>query len=390
MEHFNMYVPTRAIFGVGELNNLHKQTIPGKKALLVISNGRSTRANGYLERTEEQLGQANIGYMLFDQVEANPLVGTVMEGGRMARENSCDVIIALGGGSVIDAAKAIAVMATNEGDYWDYIPSGSGKGMPLTNTPLPIVAIPTTSGTGSETDAACVVTNDLTHEKTGFGHPLLFPSLAIIDPELTLTVPPQFTAYQGFDALFHSIEGYVSNRANPISDMYALNAIEHISHYLPQAVHKGNDLEARSHVALGSYLSGIVMCAGGVTSQHSLEHAMSAYHPVLPHGAGLIIISKAYFSRMIDLHACDERFVQMARAMGMSEATTPEDFITCLERLKQQCNVADIMMSAYGITKEEASVFATNARETMGRLFMLDRIPLTDSDCIEIYTQSYR
>ena len=336
MEHFNMYVPTRAIFGVGELNNLHKQTIPGKKALLVISNGRSTRANGYLERTEEQLGQANIGYMLFDQVEANPLVGTVMEGGRMARENHCDVIIALGGGSVIDAAKAIAVMATNEGDYWDYIPSGSGKGMPLTNTPLPIVAIPTTSGTGSETDAACVVTNDLTHEKTGFGHPLLFPSLAIIDPELTLTVPPQFTAYQGFDALFHSIEGYVSNRANPISDMYALNAIEHISHYLPQAVHKGNDLEARSHVALGSYLSGIVMCAGGVTSQHSLEHAMSAYHPVLPHGAGLIIISKAYFSRMIDLHACDERFVQMARAMGMSEATTPEDFITCLERLKQQ------------------------------------------------------
>lgn len=390
MEHFNMYIPTRVVFGAGELDNLHKQVIPGKKALVVISNGHSTRANGYLERTKEQLGLAKMEYILFDQVEANPLIGTVMAGGKKAQENGCDVIVALGGGSVIDAAKAIAVMATNKGDYWDYIPSGSGKGLPLTNNPLPIVAIPTTSGTGSETDAACVVTNDLMHEKTGFGHPLLFPSLAIIDPELTLTVPPQFTAYQGFDALFHSIEGYVSNRANPMSDMYALNAIEHISHYLPQAVHKGDNLEARSHVALGSYLSGVVMCVGGVTSQHSLEHAMSAYHSALPHGAGLIIISKAYFSRMIDLHACDERFIQMARTMGMSEATIPEDFITCLERLKQQCNVADITMSAYGISKEEASVFSTNARETMGRLFMLDRIPLTESDCIEIYTQSYR
>ncbi len=390
MEHFNMYIPTRVVFGAGELNNLHKQVIPGKKALVVISNGRSTRANGYLERTEEQLRLANMEYILFDQVEANPLVGTVMAGSKKARENSCDVIVALGGGSVLDAAKAIAVVATNDGDYWDYIFSGTGKGRVMEHRPLPIVAIPTTAGTGSETDSACVVTNDRTNEKTGFGHPSLYPTLAVIDPELMLTVPPAFTAYQGFDALFHSIEGYVSNRSNPMSDLYALEAIENVSRYLPTAVNDGNDLEARSHVALGSYLSGVVMCVGGVTSQHSLEHAMSAYHQHLPHGAGLILISRAYFSHLIETHACDNRFIQMARTMGMSDATNPKDFIAALEALKEKCGVANLKMSDYGICPEEASKFTTNAKETMGRLFTLDRIPLSDADCQKIYNDSYK
>lgn len=390
MEHFNMYIPTRAIFSVGELNNLHKQAMPGKRALVVISNGRSTRVNGYLDRLEEQLKLTGISYAVFDKVEANPLVGTVMAGGRTARENGCDMIVALGGGSVIDAAKAIAVVSTNDGDYWDYISGGTGKGRAVECRPLPVVAIPTTAGTGSETDSACVVTNDRTHEKTGFGHPSLYPVLAVIDPELMITVPAAFTAYQGFDALFHSIEGYVSNRANPMSDMYALAAIEHIARYLPMAVNDGNDLEARSHVAWGSYLSGVVMCVGGVTSQHSLEHAMSAYHQELPHGAGLVMISRAYFSHMIEVHACDERFVRMARAMGMADAAKPGDFIKALGKLQDTCGVADLKMSDYGISMEEAAAFACNARETMGRLFLLDRVRISEEDCIRIYEKSYK
>ncbi len=390
MEHFNMYIPTHAIFGVGELNNLHKQAMPGKRALVVISNGRSTRVNGYLDRLEEQLKLTGISYAVFDKVEANPLVGTVMAGGRTARENGCDMIVALGGGSVIDAAKAIAVVSTNDGDYWDYISGGTGKGRAVECRPLPVVAIPTTAGTGSETDSACVVTNDRTHEKTGFGHPSLYPVLAVIDPELMITVPAAFTAYQGFDALFHSIEGYVSNRANPMSDMYALAAIEHIARYLPVAVNVGNDLEARSHVAWGSYLSGVVMCVGGVTSQHSLEHAMSAYHQELPHGAGLVMISRAYFSHMIEVHACDERFVRMARAMGMADAAKPGDFIKALGKLQDTCGVADLKMSDYGISMEESAAFACNARETMGRLFQLDRVQISEEDCIQIYEKSYK
>ena len=125
---YNMFVPTRTLFGAGTLNELHAQPMPGKKALLVISNGRSTRASGYLTRTEEQLRTAGVETVLFDRVEANPLKSTVMAGSALARENGCDMIVALGGGSVMDAAKAIAVVATNSVDSWDCIPCGTGKG----------------------------------------------------------------------------------------------------------------------------------------------------------------------------------------------------------------------------------------------------------------------
>jgi Alcohol dehydrogenase, class IV len=378
------------MFGAGQLNNLHEQKMPGKKSMIVISNGKSTRENGYLARTEEQLKLAGVETVVFDKVEANPLRSTIMAGGAFAKENNCDFIVALGGGSCMDAAKAIAVMATNEGDYWDYIPSGSGKGIPLKNSPLPIMAITTTAGTGSETDPGTVITHEEKHEKTGFVHGELFPALAIVDPELMLTVPPKFTAYQGFDALFHSVEGYVSNGANLMSDMYAITAIENIAKNLSKTVKNGNDLDAREKVAFGNTLSGTVMCVGLVTSQHSLEHAMSAYHQELPHGAGLIMISKAYFTHFIDKHVCDDRFVQMANIMGMEDAKEPMDFIKMLVKLQEDCGVADLRMSDYGITPDEFETMAKNAKDTMGFLFTCDRTELSIDDCVGIYGASYK
>lgn len=387
---FNMYVPTRTLFGAGQLNKLHTQKMPGKKAMIVISNGKSARSNGYLARTEEQMKLAGIETVVFDKVEANPLRSTVMAGSAFAKENSCDFIVALGGGSCMDAAKAIAVMATNGGDYWDYIPSGSGKGKPVENKPLPVVAITTTAGTGSETDPGTVITNDEKNEKTGFVHDDLFPVLAIVDPELMLTVPPKYTAYQGFDALFHSVEGYVSNGVNLMSDMYAITAIENISRNLAKAVKDGNDIEAREKVAFGNTLSGTVMCVGRCTSEHSLEHAMSAYHQELPHGAGLIMISKEYFTHLIDRHVYDDRFVRMAKAMGMGDAKDPMDFITMLVKLQEECGVADLKMSDYGIKPEEFETMAKNAKDTMGGLFLCDRSELSIEDCVAIYEASYK
>ncbi|WP_340817710.1 iron-containing alcohol dehydrogenase [Methanolobus sp. WCC4] len=387
---YNMYVPTRTLFGAGQLNNLHEQKMPGKKAMIVISNGKSTRENGYLARTEEQLKLAGVEIAVFDRVEPNPLRSTVMAGGAFAKENDCDFIVALGGGSCMDAAKSIAVMATNDGDYWDYIPSGSGKGMPVKNSPLPLIAITTTAGTGSETDPGTVITHEEKHEKTGFMHEELFPVLAIVDPELMLTVPPKFTAYQGFDALFHSVEGYVSNGVNLMSDMYAITAIENIAKNLAKTVENGNDLDAREKVAFGNTLSGTVMCVGLVTSQHSLEHAMSAYHQELPHGAGLIMISKAYFTHLIDKHVCDDRFVQMAKAMGTEDAKEPMDFIKMLVKLQEDCGVADLKMSDYGIKPEEFETMARNAKDTMDFLFTCDRTNLSVDDCVAIYEASYK
>ncbi len=388
--NFDMFVPSRVLFGAGQLDTLHERPLPGKKAMIVISNGRSTRSNGYLDRLVAQLDLAGIGHAVFDQVEPNPLKSTVQAGAAFARENECDFIVALGGGSCMDAAKAIAVVATNGGDYWDYIPSGSGKGLPVAHAPLPLVAITTTAGTGSEADAGTVVTNADTHEKTGFVHPGLFPALSIVDPELMKTVPPAFTAYQGFDALFHSVEVYVSSEANLMSDMFALTAIDNLAANLPRAVADGSDLEARARVAFANTLSGYAMCVGRCTSEHSLEHALSAYHQDLPHGAGLIMISKAYFESWIERGAARGRFVRMARAMGMPEANAPADFVTALDRLQRECGVADLKMSDYGIDPSEFETMADNARATMGALFAFDRIELSPQDCVAIYRKSFR
>lgn len=388
---FQMYVPTRILFGEGQLDNLQNQQMPGKKALIVISNGRSTKTNGSLAKTEEQLKLAGVESIIFDQIMANPLKSTVMAGAACARENNCDFIVALGGGSVMDASKAIAAMAANGGDLWDYISGGTGKGKPLTNEPLPIIAITTTAGTGSEVDQYGVISNEETNEKIGFGgYDSLFPKIAIVDPELMKTVPSEFTALQGFDALFHSVECYISAPANLMSDMYALTAIENIGKYLARAVKNGSDMEAREHVAFANTLSGVVMTISACTSEHSLEHAMSAYHHGLPHGAGLIMISKAYFTHFIEKHVCDDRFIRMAQALGMKDAKEPMDFIAVLVKLQEECGVADLKMSDYGIHPDEFMKMAQNARGTMGGLFQCDRIPLSNEDCVSIFEKSYR
>lgn len=388
---FQMYVPTRILFGCGMLNNLHKQQMPGKKALIVISNGKSTKENGSLDRTKEQLEKAGVEYAVFDGIMANPLKSTIDEGAKAAKDNGCDFIVALGGGSVMDASKAIATMATNDGDLWDYVFGGTGKGQLLKAAPLPIIAITTTAGTGSEVDQFGVITNDVTNEKIGYGgDDRLFPVIAIVDPELMKSVPPKFTAYQGFDALFHSTECYIANKASLISDMYAITSIENIGKYLARAVKDGSDMEAREHMAFANTLSGVVMTLSSCTSEHSMEHAMSAYHQELPHGAGLIMISKEYYKFFIEKHVCDERFVDMAKALGMPDAEKAEDFITALENIQKACGVDELKMSDYGISEDEVETLAENARTTMGGLFESDPAPMTNEECAEIFRKSFK
>lgn len=394
---FTFGVSTTALFGAGKLNELHTQinspmgTVHGKKALVVISNGKSTRANGYLERLENELKQAGAEYVIFDKVASNPTKPVVEEGGRFARENGCDFIVALGGGSVIDAAKAIGLMATNESnDLWDYVMFGTGKKQWPPVPSLPIIAITTTAGTGSETDGGAVITNPDTQEKTGVFGAGTMPVLAVIDPELMTSVPASFKAYQGFDALFHSTEGYLSVQRNEMSRMVAEEAIRNVSGNLAAAIREPQNVEAMGKVAFGSYLSGIQMAIGSCTSAHPLEHALSAYHEKLPHGAGLIMIAQAYYGFFIRKHVCDDRFIEMARLMGMEEADKAEDFLTALTKLMEDCGVMDLKMSGYGISPDEFPKMAQNARDTLGVNFLNDPCQLSNEDCVAIYQESYR
>lgn len=175
-----------------------------------------------------------------------------------------------------------------------------------------------------------------------------------------------------------------------MSEMVALEAIQQISAYLPEAVHNGGNMTARERVAFGNYLGGIEMCLSGNMSEHSLEHALSAYHQELPHGAGLIMLSKAYFSFMIEHHVCDERFIRLAQKMGIPHASTPADFIKALDRLIERCDVDGLKMSDYGIQPDEFPKMAENAKSAMGMLFGNDRIELSIDDCVSIFKAAYR
>jgi alcohol dehydrogenase len=378
---FDYYIPTKILFGAGKLNQLAEEPLPGTKALIVISNGTAMRKFGYLDRLIALLKVQSVESVVYDKILPNPIIEHVMEGAAVAKENQCDFVIGLGGGSSIDAAKSIAIMAKNPGDYWDYINGGTGKGEPITNGALPIVAVTTTAGTGTEADPWTVITNG--EEKIGFGDPsCTFPVLSVVDAELMTSVPPHLTAYQGFDAFFHSAEGFIANVATPISDLYALESIRLIAEYLPRAVADGNDVEAREKVALANTLAGMVESTSCCISEHSFEHAMSGTHPELPHGAGLIMLSQAYFTHFAQ--KVPERFAKMADAMGGT------DFVQELLKLQAVCGVAELRMSDYGITKEELPVILKHARETMEFLFTLDPAELSDEEAMSILTCAYR
>ena len=325
---------------------------------------------------------------MFDKILPNPIKSHVEEGAQLCRDSKCDFVVGLGGGSSIDTAKAIAVVVAMGGDLWDYVQGGHGKGKPVTRA-LPIVAIPTTAGTGTEVDPWGVITNTELNEKIGFGFEHTFPTLSIVDPELMLTLPPKLTAYQGFDAFFHAAEGYINRTQHtPISDLYALEAVRLLYKYLPVAVADGRDLRARSKVAWASTLAGMVEATSSCTGEHSLEHAMSAFYPKLPHGAGLIAISKAYYKAF--KNDAMKRYMKMAEKMTMQKSARPSDFLDALDIMQRECGVENVKLSDWGITPADFDRFATNATETMGGLFDFDPRFLTREEIIDIYQQSYK
>lgn len=400
MNDYTYFAPTRVLFGAGRLSDLGDQALPGKRALIVTTGGKSVKANGYLARVEAELDRAGVSYLLFDRIEPNPLRATVNAGGWAARTESCDFVLALGGGSVMDACKGICAVATNPhfdeagnkcpGDIWDFVMGGTALGQHIPHDPLPLVCVTTTAGTGSEVDAGGVISCEENDEKLRLGDPRLFPTLSVVDPELMLTVPARLTAYQGFDALFHNVECFIANTNTPMGDMVCREGIRRAARALATCVNEGSNIDARAELAFANTLGGYAMVCSGCCGCHGTEHGMSAHHHDLPHGAGLIMIARAFHQHMIDAHAADDRYVEMARLMGNSEASRPEDFITELTRLMEACHVADLAMSEWGIVREELADIAHNAITTNDALFAHDPVALTEADVAAILEASYR
>jgi len=394
--NFNYYMPTRILFGAGKLQELAKtEYLPGKKPLVVIGHTGAMRKHGYLDRVLGYLKQNGSEPVVFDKILPNPVSDHVDEGAAVAREKGCDYVLGLGGGSTIDSSKSIAVMAKNPGKYWDYIGGGSGGDKFPEGGALPIVAVTTTAGTGTEADPWTVITKSDTNEKIGWGNDLTYPALSIVDPELMTSVPPGTTAYTGMDAFFHSTECYIATVNQPVSDRLALEAIGLIARALPEAVRNGSDIDARTRLAWANTEAGICESISSCISHHSLEHAVSAHFPDVAHGAGLTMLSLSYFSFVAEKAAPEyrERFIDMARVMGedvekLPEADRPFAFITALEKLIKGANVSSEKLSDYGITSGDLKKLAENAFYTMGGLFDVTPVEMTIDDVVSIYEKA--
>ncbi len=387
MSQFIFRNPTKVLFGSGQLGNLHKEKLPGQKALIATTNGASVKKYGYLEQLQKELDLAGVSYALFDEVRPNPTRQNVMDGAAKAKQTGCDFVIALGGGSVMDCGKCIALMMTNPGDIWDYSRSAAGgKKTPETGA-APIVCITTSAGTGSEVDTASVISDDEAKEKTGISFPSMFPTLSIVDADLMMSVPPAFTAYQGMDAFFHACESVINRKEHPMGEMFALKSIELIAKYLPVAYRDGGNREAREMMALANTFAGYYMLC---TSAHTMEHVMGSYHSDLIHGAGLIMIAHAYYDFFAEKKAAEEPMIKMAKAMGVENPASGKDFIKALDDLIASIGCADLKMSDAGITEEELALYPKRIHEVMGGDITADPLPLSDEDYLELYRRAFR
>ncbi len=387
MQSFDFFMPSRVLFGSGRLKTLHEQKLPGRKALIAISSGGSARRHGYLSTLEHELDLAGVDHVVFEGIRQNPDRRCVMAGAKAARESGCDFVAAIGGGSAMDCAKAIALMMANDGDIWDYSQSGQGGKQIPPHPAAPLVAITTSAGTGSEVDPSGVISNDDTGEKTDIFYESMFPAISVVDPDLMASVPPRFTACQGMDAFFHAAESVVNTKENPVGEMFALKAIELVAKYLPRAYEDGSDREARANVALANTLAGFYMLC---TSQHSMEHVMGGFHKDLIHGEGLVMISEAYFGFFAKRKAAELPMVKMARAMGVADAKSGMDFMAALHGLIEAVGCGSLRMSDAGITRDELKLYPRRVHEVLGGDTTADPLPLSDEDYLSIYEESYR
>ncbi|MCP4582771.1 MAG: iron-containing alcohol dehydrogenase [candidate division Zixibacteria bacterium] len=396
MLNFGFTLPTKIIFGPGELIKLGKEVKKiGRKPLLVTGKN-SMRKTGILDRVLEILSQVKIEPVLFERIEPNPRANTIDEAGEIAREHQCDLVIGLGGGSPMDAAKAIAAVAVSKRPVWDHIYSGENETCIPIRKALPIVCVPTIAATGSEADRGGVITNTETNEKAGiFGQPL-FPTVSIVDPQLTITCPKDYTIDGGIDIISHVIETYFTGTSSSfLQDRLAESVIRTVMYYLPTAAQNPEDIDARSHLSWCSSvaLSGLVNSGrGGNYPLHALEHAVSGHYDI-SHGRGLALLLPALME--YTRPARPEKFIEMGINLFGLQFTT-ESVELAAKRSIEAMNgfLASVdrflHFTELGIGDEK---FETMADDTLklyarGKAFLENPRPIDKAGILEIFQYS--
>lgn len=383
----NNYNPVKVVFGRGCLDSADTFEMPGLHALVVTSSGSSHIKTGALDKVKKILSANSISYTMYSAITPNPTKNQVMKGVEIAEKEGCDFIVAVGGGSTIDAGKAIALMMKNEGDLWDYAYTGSG-GRKTPCGAAPVIAVTTTSGTGTETDPYSVITNEETSEKFDFTDFALFPAVSFIDPEIMVSLPENQTIWQGFDALFHVSECYITNECeDALINLYTQRGVETINEWLPETVINGKNLQAREHVAFASdILAGYSMSICGTTSHHIIAQTIGGLFPNVPHGLSLIFIAEEYYKKVGTLRPA--LIDKLGEFMGVQNQHDGTGFVKGLVSLMDKTGCRYESMSEYGITPDDFSRIADMTIDNTG--IEWEKYTLTRQDIIEILEKSYR
>lgn len=305
MLNFDLYLPTKLIFGVGTIERTGVEAKGlGNKALIVTGKNSSLK-NGILERIVQLLTKENIESVIFNKIESNPRNTVIDEGGKIARAEKCDFVIGLGGGSAMDSAKGIAVVAKENGEIWDFVPDGRKIPKRITSA-LPIIEIPTLSASGSEANGGAVITNPKTKEKIFFRSYHLFPKISIIDPSLTITVPPDKTGEGGIDIMCHVLDPYLTNIEpnTPLQERLQESVILTVMENLPMAMEDGKNIEARTNLAWCAVLAVSGFPNFGENAgfpMHAIEHPISALYDI-PHGRGLSALIPSFMETIIKIN----------------------------------------------------------------------------------------
>jgi alcohol dehydrogenase class IV len=384
MKTFSFTGAKKIVFGNGSFAGLaeHLAELKVSRPLVVLDGNLA--GTGLGERLSGLLDKAKIGFVLYDKAVPEPPIELADEGAKLAIRKKCDGVVGIGGGSAMDLAKAIAVLAANKGKAEDYL--GLNK---VPGPGLPKIMVPTTAGTGSEVTFTAVFIRKKLKKKEGMNSPYLYPELALLDPELTLTLPPHPTAATGIDALCHAIESYTSINASPMSELLSLEAIGLISDNLRTAVHDGTNLEAREAMLLGSLYAGLGLANAGVTAVHSLSYPLGGKYGISHGLANTIMLPRVM---AFNLPGAQEKFVDIAEIMGEIVDDLPLReaaylAVEAVEALIEDCGIFT--------TLEELEIPEADFPE-LAKVAMTVARPLANNPCkmtpeemVEIYQECY-
>lgn len=373
---FNYNLPVNLIFGRGRVEELGVEVSKYGKKALIVTGKNSTKKTGLLDKAVALLKEADVEVIVFDKVEQNPLTTTAYLGADIAKENKCDVVVGLGGGSIMDAAKAIAFITLNEGNISDYI-----FGRKVSDKALPIVLVPTTCGTGSEGNGFAVLTNPENNDKKSLRCNAIVAKASIIDPNLMVTMPKYILASVGFDALCHNMEAYLSNNAQPLTTMMALQGIELIGKSLVRVYNDLEDMDAFEDVTWASTLGGMVINTAGVTAPHGMEHPASGLKDIV-HGKGLAALTPVIFEESIS--SVPEKFATISKLLGGKDEN---DCVKTIRKLLKDIDL-ETTLSEQGIKEEDIEWMAENCLKVSAVSMNIHPVNFDIEDIKRIYRKA--